>query len=188
MERQLPTGRATNQLEIVVRNRPREFAIRTTTGPTPFVYRYRCVGEDDKTVVRRALDRHAVTPGATEAVKQERADAEVRVSTLELFFLLLSIILVASGLKSAIPRPFGGLPTASATMLATGTAMFVAADDAMTRVLGISGKRRRNAAVGGASVATIPVGEAVSATAQIASLFAILAIATAVATLSRDRN
>lgn len=45
MERQLPTGRATNQLEIVVRECPREFAIRTTNGPTPFLYRYRFAGE-----------------------------------------------------------------------------------------------------------------------------------------------
>ena len=52
MERQLPAGRATNQLEIVVSQRPREFAIRTTDGPTPFLYRYRFAGDVDGTVVR----------------------------------------------------------------------------------------------------------------------------------------
>jgi len=41
MERDLPTGRAHNELEIVVLDPPAEFAIRTTSGPTPFVYRYR---------------------------------------------------------------------------------------------------------------------------------------------------
>jgi carbon monoxide dehydrogenase subunit G len=41
MERDLPTGRACNELEIVVLDPPAEFAIRTTSGPTPFVYRYR---------------------------------------------------------------------------------------------------------------------------------------------------
>jgi hypothetical protein len=36
MERNLPIGRAANELEIVSRKRPTEFAIRTTSGPTPF--------------------------------------------------------------------------------------------------------------------------------------------------------
>ena len=52
MDRQLPTGRATNHLEIVVSQWPREFAIRTTDGPTPFLYRYRFVGKVDRTVVQ----------------------------------------------------------------------------------------------------------------------------------------
>ncbi len=52
LERQLPTGRAMNDLEIVVRDRPREFAIRTTAGPTPFLYRYRFALDDSKTVVQ----------------------------------------------------------------------------------------------------------------------------------------
>jgi uncharacterized protein YndB with AHSA1/START domain len=52
MERQLPTGRATNQLEIVLRECPREFAIRATNGPTPFLYRYRFAAESGKTVLQ----------------------------------------------------------------------------------------------------------------------------------------
>jgi uncharacterized membrane protein len=52
MERQLPTGRAVNELKIVNRERPTEFAIRTTSGPTPFVYVYRFSAENDETVVR----------------------------------------------------------------------------------------------------------------------------------------
>jgi ligand-binding SRPBCC domain-containing protein len=52
MERQLPSGRATNTLEIVAREHPHEFAIRTTEGPTPFRYRYRFVGEGDRTVIQ----------------------------------------------------------------------------------------------------------------------------------------
>ena len=52
MERRLPTGRATNQLEVVVRDSPHEFAIRTISGPTPFLYRYRFAGEVDKTVIQ----------------------------------------------------------------------------------------------------------------------------------------
>jgi uncharacterized protein YndB with AHSA1/START domain len=41
MERDLPGGRAQNELEIVDRERPTAFTIRTTSGPTPFVYGYR---------------------------------------------------------------------------------------------------------------------------------------------------
>ena len=52
MQRQLPTGHATNQLEIVACTRPHEFAIRTTTGPTPFRYHYRFAAENGHTVVR----------------------------------------------------------------------------------------------------------------------------------------
>jgi hypothetical protein len=60
MERQLPTGRATNQLEIVTHEQPRGFAIRTTAGPTPFLYRYRFAAENRETVVR--LDAQVELP------------------------------------------------------------------------------------------------------------------------------
>jgi hypothetical protein len=40
MHRRLPSGRATNELEVVERRPPTAFAVRTTSGPTPFVYRY----------------------------------------------------------------------------------------------------------------------------------------------------
>ena len=52
MKRHLPTGAASNQLEIVARERPHEFAIRTTTGPTPFLYRYHCAVENGRTLVQ----------------------------------------------------------------------------------------------------------------------------------------
>jgi uncharacterized membrane protein len=52
MTRQLPSGAATNQLEVVTRAAPYEFAIRTTAGPTPFVYRYRFGVENGETMVR----------------------------------------------------------------------------------------------------------------------------------------
>jgi uncharacterized protein YndB with AHSA1/START domain len=51
MERLLPTGRAVNQLEVVAGQRPREFAIRTTAGPTPFLYRYRFSTDEGETIV-----------------------------------------------------------------------------------------------------------------------------------------
>ena len=41
--------RATNQLEVVASKQPHEFAIRTTAGPTPFLYRYRFGVENGET-------------------------------------------------------------------------------------------------------------------------------------------
>jgi uncharacterized protein YndB with AHSA1/START domain len=52
MERELPTGHAVNELEIVSRVRPRESAVRTISGPTPFEYRYLFSTENGGTVVR----------------------------------------------------------------------------------------------------------------------------------------
>jgi uncharacterized protein YndB with AHSA1/START domain len=52
MERELPTGRAVNELEVVASEPPREFAIRTTAGPTPFLYRYQLSVENGETVVK----------------------------------------------------------------------------------------------------------------------------------------
>jgi hypothetical protein len=57
MERELPSGLAKNELEVVARKRPTEFGIRTTSGPTPFVYRYRFAsdGADRSSASRPAL-------------------------------------------------------------------------------------------------------------------------------------
>ena len=68
MERRLPTGRATNQLEIVVCDPSREFAIRTIDGLTPFLYRYRFAAEGDDTVVR--LDAQVEAPGLAALMPQ----------------------------------------------------------------------------------------------------------------------
>ena len=51
MERELPSGRAENELEALERNRPNGFSIRTTSGPTPFFYRYRFREEGDATLL-----------------------------------------------------------------------------------------------------------------------------------------
>ncbi len=68
MERQLPTGRATNKLEIVVREHPHEFAIRTIEGPTPFLYRYRFAAEGNQTVVK--LDGQVELPAVAVLMPQ----------------------------------------------------------------------------------------------------------------------
>jgi len=51
MERELPSGRAENELEIVALERPREFTIRTASGPTPFRYRYQLSSDGGETIV-----------------------------------------------------------------------------------------------------------------------------------------
>lgn len=56
MERVLPGGRARNELEIFTRTHPTEFGIRTTSGATPFTYRYRLAAENAETVVRLDAD------------------------------------------------------------------------------------------------------------------------------------
>ncbi len=62
IERGLPTGRAVNELEIVASEPPRTFAIRTTAGPTPFLYRYEFSAENGETVMK--LDAQIELPGA----------------------------------------------------------------------------------------------------------------------------
>jgi low temperature requirement protein LtrA len=89
------------------------------------------------------------------------------------FFLLLGVVLVAAGLKKAIPDPLGDLGWETALLLAAGAAMFVAADTAMLRILGIAFTRRRLVAAA-AALATIPLGS-ISAAAQVAALAAIVA-------------
>jgi low temperature requirement protein LtrA len=88
------------------------------------------------------------------------------------FFLLLGVVLVAAGLKKAIPDPLGDLGWETALGLAAGASMFVAADTAMLRVLRIPYGRGRLAAAAGA-LATIPLG-LVSAAAQVAAIAAIV--------------
>jgi uncharacterized protein YndB with AHSA1/START domain len=62
MQRALPSGRAENNLEVFASEQPAEFGIRTTSGPTPFVYRYRFASDGTATVVR--LDANVELPGA----------------------------------------------------------------------------------------------------------------------------
>src|SRR4029077_14246954 len=56
MERELPSGRAENDLEVVEVNRPTLFVVRTTTGPTPFTYRYVLADETGTTLLQLAAE------------------------------------------------------------------------------------------------------------------------------------
>jgi hypothetical protein len=51
MDRELPGGPAENALEIVELEPSSAFAIRTTSGPTPFEYRYRFSADGPVTVI-----------------------------------------------------------------------------------------------------------------------------------------
>jgi hypothetical protein len=63
MQRQLPTGQVENELEILTREHPTKFSIRTTSGPTPFLYDYRFAPDAADTVVH--LDASVELPGVT---------------------------------------------------------------------------------------------------------------------------
>jgi low temperature requirement protein LtrA len=91
------------------------------------------------------------------------------------FFLLLGVVLLAAGLKKAIPDPLGDYGWETALVLPVGTAMFVAADTVTLRLLGLPLPRTRVVAVV-AVLATIPIGLA-SAAAQVAAIAAIMAAA-----------
>src|SRR4029453_2017355 len=56
MERELRGGGGENKLGIPARDRPTEFALRTTSGPPPFVYRYRFDSKGATTVVHLAAE------------------------------------------------------------------------------------------------------------------------------------
>jgi uncharacterized protein YndB with AHSA1/START domain len=64
MERALATGRAVDELEVVAREWPNEFAIRTTAGPTPFRYVYRFSAENNETVVHLDAEVDLTGPAA----------------------------------------------------------------------------------------------------------------------------
>jgi ligand-binding SRPBCC domain-containing protein len=66
MERELPTGRAVNRLDVVTSEAPREFTVRASAGPTPFLYRYRFSSQNGETVVN--LDAEVELPGAAALV------------------------------------------------------------------------------------------------------------------------
>ncbi len=63
MQRQLPTGQVENELEILSREHPTKFSIRTTSGPTPFLYHYRFARDGADTVIH--LDASVDLPGVT---------------------------------------------------------------------------------------------------------------------------
>lgn len=56
LERELPSGRAENRLEVVSAIAPEEVVIRASDGPTPFTYRYRLRDADGGTDLALAAE------------------------------------------------------------------------------------------------------------------------------------
>jgi uncharacterized membrane protein len=103
MERSLPGGRAMNRLEVVGRERPHEFAVRASVGPTPFVYHYRFAGEDGVTVLRLAAQVELTGLGA---VLPQLARRAVRSGVDDNLALLKGILETAgSDERGAGPHP-----------------------------------------------------------------------------------
>jgi low temperature requirement protein LtrA len=94
------------------------------------------------------------------------------------FFLLLGIVLVAVGLKKATGHAYDPLTYEQALALGGGVSVFLAADVAFRRILGL-GRAPHRAVAALAAVATVPLGAEVAAVAQIGGLAAVLAVALA---------
>jgi uncharacterized protein YndB with AHSA1/START domain len=75
MERDLPTGRAVNELEVVASKRPREFVIRATAGPTPFLYRYRFSVVNGATVMQLEAEVELPRPASPAGARPARGQA-----------------------------------------------------------------------------------------------------------------
>ena len=68
MKRELPSGPARNELAVITSTPPREFTIRTTAGPTPFLYRYLFAAQNGETVVQ--LDAQVELDGVATRLPQ----------------------------------------------------------------------------------------------------------------------
>jgi low temperature requirement protein LtrA len=92
--------------------------------------------------------------------------------------MLLGIIAAASSLQRAIGRPYAGLSTAHALALGGGVACFMAGNALFRRTLGIGSQRWRLLA-GVLALASVPIGHAASAVAQLGTLVAALLVSLA---------
>ena len=90
--------------------------------------------------------------------------------------MLLGVIAMAAGLKDAIGHAFDPLDLAHALMLSGGASLFLAGDVLFRRTLHL-GPAALRATAAALALATVPVGLAVSALAQLATLVVVLAVA-----------
>ena len=86
MQRQLPAGQVENELEVLSRGHPTKFGIRTSSGPTPFLYNYRFVPDGADTVVH--LDATVELRGVTAvlaplAARTVRRDVDANLAALK---------------------------------------------------------------------------------------------------------
>ncbi|MFG2819376.1 low temperature requirement protein A [Kitasatospora sp. NPDC048365] len=99
----------------------------------------------------------------------------IRLYNLGHYLLLLGVILLATGAKSAVAHPEDVLHTDTAGALAAGVALFLVANTAIRRTIGLSPLLPR--LVGAAAVLAlgVPLGTRVSALAELAGTAALLA-------------
>ncbi|HEX6696961.1 MAG TPA: low temperature requirement protein A [Solirubrobacteraceae bacterium] len=102
------------------------------------------------------------------------------------YFLLLGVVLASAGIKKAIGHAYDPLETAQALVLGGGVALFLAADVAFRRVLGL-GRSVHRAVAALLALATVPLGSEVAAVAQLAALVVLLAVALAGEGTARPR-
>jgi low temperature requirement protein LtrA len=93
--------------------------------------------------------------------------------------LLIGIVAIAAGLKKAVGDPYDPLGGLIAFELAAGTALFLLCEVGFRRTLGI-GRSGIRIAAAVAALATIPLGTALDAKAEIGALAAIVVVALAV--------
>ncbi len=94
------------------------------------------------------------------------------------YFLLLGVVLTAAGIKKGVGHAYDPLDAAEALVLGGGVALFLAADVAFRRVLGLGRAPHRTVAAV-LALATVPLGTEVAAVAQVAALVVVLAAALA---------
>ncbi|MGZ6672527.1 MAG: low temperature requirement protein A [Solirubrobacteraceae bacterium] len=126
-------------------------------------------GADDDEQAERAL---------TEAAPRRQPWIALEGFGVAHYFLLLGVVLAAAGIKKAIGHAYDPLETAQALVLGGGVALFLAADVAFRRVLGL-GRSLHRAVAALLALATIPLGSEVAAVAQLAALVVVLAAALA---------
>jgi uncharacterized protein YndB with AHSA1/START domain len=98
MVRELPTGRAVNELEVVASERPSEFVIRASAGPTPFHYRYRFLAENGETFMQ--LSAEVELPGAA-ALPPQLARSVVKKGVDANFVALKALLEAGPSARSA---------------------------------------------------------------------------------------
>ncbi|WP_199520450.1 low temperature requirement protein A, partial [Kitasatospora sp. MBT63] len=105
-----------------------------------------------------------------------RNELAVRLYNLGHYALLLGLLLLATGAKALVAHPTAPLAPAQATALAAGITLYLAANTAIRRTLGLTPNAARLLAAA-LVPATIPFGTQVSALAQVAVVVAVLAAA-----------
>ncbi|MEV4431045.1 low temperature requirement protein A [Streptomyces sp. NPDC049602] len=123
-------------------------------------------GEDDD---ERAAGYMAAL---TEARRNHLA---IRIYNVGHYVLLLGVLLVAVGAKSAVAHPVDRIGLGEAAVLAAGTALFLVANTVMRRTLGLVPLLPR-AVAALLALATIPLGAHASALAQLGVLVGLLAL------------